>query len=214
LPNVLPRDASGNFLNTGFIQNVIGIEALNTNRFVSKRTTGNVYADFKIIKDLVFRTDFGMDYNAGDSKTRQVNLFTPSGSASRDFQYDSKWLSTNTLKYNKDFGKSTMGVLAGYSFETSLFDRISVAGTGFASDALPNVISAATPTSTIEERSEWALESQFGRLNYGYDNRYVLEASLRRDGSSRFGANTRWGLFPSASLGWRVTEEKFMKNIQ
>lgn len=212
LPNVLPRDASGNFLNTGFIQNVIGIEALNTNRFVSKRTTGNIYADFKIIKDLVFRTDFGMDYNAGDSKTRNVNLFTPSGAASRDFQYDSKWLSTNTLKYNKDFGKSTIGVLAGYSFETSLFDRISVAGTGFASDALPNVISAATPTSTVEERSEWSLESQFARFNYGYDNRYVVEASVRRDGSSRFGADNRFALFYAVSGGWILSEEKFMKN--
>ncbi len=212
LPNVLPRDANGNFVNTGFIQNVIGIEALNTNRFVSKRTTGNVYADFKILKDLVFRTDFGMDYNSGDSKQRQVNLFTPTGSASRDFQYDSKWLTTNTLKYNKDFGKNTIGVLAGYSFETALFDRVLVAGTGFASDGLPNVVSAATPTSTVEERSEWALESQFGRFNYGYDNRYVFEASLRRDGSSRFGADNRYAVFYAVSGGWILSQEKFMKN--
>lgn len=212
LPNVLPRDAAGNFRNTGFIQNVIGIEALNTNRFVSRRTTGNVYADFKIMKDLVFRTDFGMDYNSGDSKQRQVDLFTPTGSASRDFQYDSKWLTTNTLKYNKDFGKSTIGVLAGYSFETALFDRILVAGTGFASDGLPNVVSAATPTSTVEERSEWALESQFGRFNYAFDNKYLLEASVRRDGSSRFGADNRFALFYAVSGGWVLSEEKFMKN--
>lgn len=212
LPNVLPRDAAGNLVNTGFIQNVIGIEELNTNRFVAKRTTGNVYADFKIMKDLVFRTDFGMDYNAGDGKQRQVNLFTPTGSASRDFQYESKWLTTNTLKYNKDFGKSTIGVLAGYSFETALFDRILVAGTGFASDGLPNVVSAATPTSTVEERSEWALESQFGRFNYGYDNRYLFEASVRRDGSSRFGADNRYALFYAVSGGWVLSEEKFMKN--
>jgi TonB-dependent starch-binding outer membrane protein SusC len=212
LPNVLPRDAAGNLLNTGFIQNVIGIEELNTNRFVSKRTTGNVYAEFKLIKDLVFRTDFGMDYNAGDGKQRQVNLFTPGGSASRDFRYDSKWLTTNTLKYNKDFGKNTIGLLAGYSFETALFDRIAAEGTGFASDALPNVISAATPTLTLEERSEWALESQFGRFNYGYDNRYLFEASIRRDGSSRFGADNRYALFYAVSGGWVLSEEAFMKN--
>ncbi|MDZ7935199.1 MAG: TonB-dependent receptor [Emticicia sp.] len=212
LPNVLPRDAAGNFRNTGFIQNVIGIEALNTNRYVSKRTTGNIYAEFKIIKDLVFRTDFGMDYNAGDTKQRQVDLFTPTGSATRDFQYDSKWLSTNTLKYNKDLGKSTFGVLAGYSYETALFDRIAVSGTGFASDGLPNVVSAATPTTTLEERSEWALESQFGRLNYGYDNKYVAEASIRRDGSSRFGADNRYAVFYAVSGGWILSEEKFLKN--
>lgn len=212
LPYVLPRDTQGNLVNTGFVQNVIGLEELNTNRYVAKRTTGNVYADFKIIKNLVFRTDFGMDYNAGDSKQRQVDLFTPGGSASRDFQYDSKWLSTNTLKYNTGFCKSTVSALAGYSYETALFDRILVAGTGFASDGLPNVVSAATPTSTVEERSEWALESQFGRFNYGYDNKYLLEASIRRDGSSRFGADNRYALFYAVSGGWVLSEEKFMKN--
>lgn len=212
LPNVLPRDAAGNLVDTGFIQNVIGIEELNTNRFVAKRTTGNVYADFKIMKDLVFRTDFGTDYNAGDGKQLQVNLFTPTGSASRDFQYESKWLTTNALKYNKDFGKSTIGVLAGYSFETALFDRILVAGTGSAPDGLPNIVSAAIPTSTVEERSEWALESHFGHFNYGHDNRYLFEASARRDGSSKFGADNRFALFYAVSGGWVLSEEKFMKN--
>jgi TonB-dependent starch-binding outer membrane protein SusC len=212
VPNVLPYDASGNFVNTGFIQNVLGLEALNTNRLVSKRTTGNVYAEVKIVKDLYFKTDFGMDYNAGDNKQRQVDLFTPGGSASRDFQYDSKWLTTNTLRYNKDFDKHTIGVLAGYSYETSIFDRVAVAGTGFASDGLPNVVSAATPTQTLEERSEWALESQFGRFNYGFDNRYVFEASLRRDGSSRFGADNRYALFYAVSGGWVLSEESFMKS--
>jgi TonB-dependent starch-binding outer membrane protein SusC len=212
LPYILPRDASGNFVNTGFVQNVIGLEALNTNRFVSKRTTGNVYAEFKIIDNLVFRTDFGMDNNSGDTKQRQVDLFTPTGSATRDFQYDNKWLSTNTLNYNTGFGKSRISALAGYSYETALFDRILVSGTGFASDGLPNVVSAATPTSTVEERSEWALESQFGRFNYGFDNRYLFEASVRRDGSSRFGADNRYALFYAFSGGWVLSEEKFLKN--
>jgi TonB-dependent starch-binding outer membrane protein SusC len=212
LPNVLPRDASGNLVNTGFVQNVIGLEELNTNRLVSKRTTGNVYAEVKLAKDLYFKTDFGMDYNAGDNKQRQVDLFTPGGSASRDFQYDSKWLTTNTLRYNKDFDKHSIGVLAGYSYETALFDRVAVAGTGFASDGLPNVVSAATPTQTLEERSEWALESQFGRFNYGFNNRYLFEASVRRDGSSRFGANNRYALFYAVSGGWVLSEESFMKS--
>lgn len=212
LPFVLPTDANGNFVNTGFIQNVIGLEALNTNRFIAKRTTGNVYAEFKILKDLYFKTDFGMDYNAGDTKQRNVNLFTPNGSAFRDFQYDNKWLTTNTLRYNTNVNQHSFGVLAGYSFEKSLFDRIAVGGSGFASDGLPNVVSAATPTTTLEERSAWALESQFGRFNYGFDNRYVVEASIRRDGSSRFGANNRYALFYAVSGGWVVSQEKFMKN--
>ncbi|MFC3812749.1 SusC/RagA family TonB-linked outer membrane protein [Lacihabitans lacunae] len=212
LPYVLPRDANGNLLNTGFIQNVLAIEELNTNLYKAGRLTGNVFANFKLAKDLVFRTDFGMDKNTGDSKARSVDLLAPSGSGSRDLQIDNKWLSTNTLKYFKEFGKSTIDVLAGYSYETSQFDRIAVGGSGYASDGLPNVSSAATPTSTIEERSQWALQSQFLRLNYSLSNKYLLEGTIRRDGSSRFGVNNRYGIFYAMSGGWLVSEESFMKN--
>ncbi|MFN4084323.1 MAG: SusC/RagA family TonB-linked outer membrane protein [Spirosomataceae bacterium] len=211
LPYVLPRDANGNLVNTGFVQNVLAIEELNTNKFWSKRTTGNVYADLKILKNLSFRTDFGMDINTGDSKARSVNLLQPGGSASRDLQWDNKWLSTNTLRYFLDKDKHSFSALAGYSYETALFTQVAVAGNGFASDGLPNVSSAATPTSTVESRSEWALESQFLRLNYGFNNKYVFEGSLRRDGSSRFGQNFRYGLFYAVSGGWVVSEENFLK---
>jgi len=211
LPTILPRDANGAFVNTGFIQNVLAIEELNTNKFWSKRTTGNVYADLKILKNLSFRTDFGMDINSGDSKTRDVNLLTPGGAARRDLQWDNKWLTTNTLKYFLDKGKHNFAALAGYAFETALFTQIAVAGNGFASDALPNVSSAATPTATVESRSEWALESQFLRLNYGFNNKYLFETSVRRDGSSRFGQNFRYGIFYAGSAGWVVSEEDFMK---
>ena len=212
LPFILPRDANGAFVNTGFIQNVLAIEELNTNKFVSRRTTGNVYADFKLLKNLTFRTDFGMDINSGDTKTRSVNLLTPGGSAFRDIQVDNKWLSTNTLRYYLDREKSNLSILAGYSYETSLFDNVAVGGNGFASDGLPNVASAATPTTTFESRSEWALESQFLRVNYALSGKYLLEGSVRRDGSSRFGTNFRYGIFYAGSAGWVISEENFLKD--
>jgi TonB-linked SusC/RagA family outer membrane protein len=213
LPNVLPRNVDGTFRNTGFVQNVIGLEALNTNTLTSKRTTGNVYADFKILKNLVFRTDLGLDDFSTSEKQRQVALFTPTGASSRDNQSDSKWLTTNTLDYNLDVGSdSRFGALLGYSFETSIFRRIAVGGSGFATDDLPNTSSAATPTSTIEEGSEWALESQFARLNYNHSQKYLIEGTVRRDGSSRFGANKRYGVFWAASAGWILSEESFMKS--
>ena len=212
LPNVTPFNADGTYKNTGFIQNVLAIEALNTNTFVSKRTTGNVYADFKLLKGLVFRTDWGMDNAETTAKTRAVNLLTPGGSASRDISNDNKWLSTNTLKYDKEIGNSSFGVLAGYSFETSRFLNVFVSGNGFATDDLPNVASASTPTSTFEAGSRWALESQFLRANYNMNNRYLLEGTVRRDGSSRFGAENKYGVFWAVSAGWIITEESFMKS--
>ncbi|HMP30519.1 MAG TPA: TonB-dependent receptor, partial [Saprospiraceae bacterium] len=213
LPYVLPRDASGNLLNTGFVQNVIAIEQLNTNYLGTRRTTGNVFADFKLLPGLVFRTDWGMDEIANTEKRRNVNLLTPGGSAGRDINNDYKWLTTNTLTYDKDYGtNSRFSLLGGYSFETSRFLGVYVAGNGFASDGLPNVNSASTPTLTDEQVSQWALESQFARASTNINGKYIAEATIRRDGSSRFGANQRYGVFWAVSGGWILSEEGFLKN--
>lgn len=213
LPYVLPRDAAGNLRNTGFIQNVLAIEELNTNYFGTRRTTGNIYADFTLLPGLVFRTDWGLDEIANTEKRRNVNLITPGGSAARDINNDYKWLSTNTLQYDKDFGANhRISLLGGYSYETSRFLGVYVSGNGFASDGLPNVNSASTPTLTDEQVSEWALESQFARASTNLSGKYLAEATIRRDGSSRFGANNRYGIFWAVSGGWLISEENFLKN--
>jgi TonB-dependent starch-binding outer membrane protein SusC len=211
-PFVVPRDTAGNLLNTGFVQNVIAIEQLNTNDLLSRRTIGNVFADFKIIDGLNFRSDFGLDNTNLLQKTRVVNLITPGGTASRNITDDYKWLSTNTLNFRKDIGKGTLGLLAGYSFETSKSLDVLVAGSGFASDDLPNVTSASTPTSTLENVTQWAIESQFARADYNYNNTYIVEGTFRRDGSSRFGINNRYGNFWAVSGGVILSELLFKNN--
>src|SRR5690606_35892721 len=70
------------------------------------------------------------------------------------------------------------------------------------------------PAATTQTKSEWGLVSYFARVNYGFKNKYLLEASFRTDGSSRFGQENKWGYFPSASVAWRVTEEDFMQGIE
>lgn len=213
LPYVVPRDAAGNLLNTGFVQNVIAIEQLNDNYYGTRRTIGNVYADITLMKGLVLRTDWGLDDFGNSEKTRVVNLITPGGTASRTIFNDNKWLTTNSLKYDRDFGKnSSFSLFGAYSYETSRYLGIAVAGSGFANDELRNVNSAATPTSTNEEGSVWALESQFGTANVNLGGKFLLEATVRRDGSSRFGANNRYGTFWAGSAGYLLSEEEFMKN--
>lgn len=213
LPNVVPRDSLGNLLNTGFIQNVIAIEQLNDNFYGTRRTLGNVYADITLMKGLVFRTDWGMDDFGNTEKTRVVNLITPGGTASRSIFNDNKWLTTNSLKYDKDFAtNSSFSLFGAYSYETSRYLGIAVAGSGFANDELRNVNSAATPTTTNEEGSIWALESQFGTANLNLGGKYLFEGTIRRDGSSRFGANNRYGTFWAGSAGYILSEEAFMKN--
>lgn len=213
LPYVQPRDSAGAFVNTGFPGNVLAIEALNTNNFLSGRTTGNAFMDLALIENLKFRTDWGIDNVQTEERTRNVNIVTPGGTASRAISQNRKWLVTNTLNYEKRAGDHFVGALLGQSFERTKFDNITVAAAGFANDQLPNVASGSTPTTTFASRSAYALFSYFTRLNYRFKERYLFEASARRDGSSRFGSDKQFGLFYAVSGGWIVSSENFFKNI-
>ncbi len=213
LPYVQPRDSAGNYVNTGFIANVLAIEALNTNDFRSGRTTGNAFIDFTLIDNLKFRTDWGIDNVQTEERSRSVNIVTAGGFASRAIQQNRKWLTTNTLNYEKRLGNHFVGALLGQSFEKTMYDNITVAAAGFANDRLPNVASGSTPTTTFASRSAYALESYFSRLNYRFKERYLLEASVRRDGSSRFGSANQYGTFWAVSGGWIISGEDFFKGV-
>lgn len=213
LPYVQPRDSTGNLVNTGFIANVLAIEELNTNDFVSSRNTGNAFVDFTLVDNLKFRTDWGIDMVQAEERQRSVEIVNPGGTAFRGIQQNRKWLTTNTLNYEKSFGDHFAGILLGQSFEKTNYDAISVASSGFANDRLPNVASGSTPTTTSATRSAYALESYFSRLNYRFKERYLLEGSVRRDGSSRFGSANQYGTFWAVSGGWIISGEDFFQGV-
>jgi TonB-linked SusC/RagA family outer membrane protein len=213
LPTVKPFDDAGNYVNTGFITNILALEALGTNDLVTLRSYANTFFKLDILPGFYARSDWGIDLVNIQETTRQPNINTPGGLGSNRISSDNKWLTTNTLNLEREFGKLALGVVGGFSFETSLYDLTYVEGRNFSSDALRNVISAATPTSTQNSRSQWALNSQFVRSNIRFKDRYILEGSVRRDGSSRFGAENRYGTFWAVSGGWVVSEESFLKNV-
>lgn len=217
VPTVVPFDDNGAYVNTGFIANVLAIENLSTRELLSRRNTGNVFAEYDILPGLTARTDFGMDAVQTEETIRDPEIVSPGGSGYKRIIQDNKWLNTTTLNYEKYIGGQGgdhyVGVLLGNSFETSDLNTITVAGSGFVSDALPNVASASTPTTTSATATNWALLSQFGRVNYRFRDKYLLEGSLRRDGSSRFGANKRFGTFWAVSAGWVLSDENFMKGV-
>ena len=213
LPTVKPFDATGNYVNTGFITNVLALEALGTNELVTNRTYANTYFKLDVLPGLFVQSDWGIDMVDIQETTRQANVNTPGGLASNRLSDDNKWLTTNTLNLDRQFGDLALGAVAGFSFETALYDFTYVEGRNFSSDALRNVSSAATPTSTQNNRSQWALNSQFVRTNFRYKDRYIVEGSVRRDGSSRFGSENRYGTFWAVSGGWVVSEEQFMKGL-
>jgi len=213
LPYVEAFNEDGTFRNTGFIANVLAIEELSIRDLISRRTTANTYAMLDILPGLTARTDFGIDNIQTEQTTRDPNVVSPGGYGFREINQDIKWLTTNTLNFNRTFGQNTIDAVAGISYETSRREDTAVEASDFAADALRNVASGATPTTTFASRTEWALFSQFLRANYRFKDRYLFEGSLRRDGSSRFGEDNRYGTFWALAGGWIISEESFFQNV-
>ncbi|PWV54173.1 TonB-dependent receptor [Chitinophaga sp. S165] len=223
--NFLPPYTAG-FFNTPFTPaytddgqfanpatNTLANIALSTNKYYTRRNTGNAYAKLNITDDLWVKTDWGIDLLETEERVRRSSKLVPNGSGSRTIWQDNKWLSTSSLNYDKRIGdKHQVTLLAAYSYETARYDDIKVTGTGYTSDQLLNVGSAAVTTGTATGQ-RWALESYIFRGNYHFQDKYLFEGTLRRDGSSRFGANKKYGNFWAVSGGWVMSQEQFLKDI-
>ena len=186
----------------------------DTNSF---RTVGNVFAEADlsdVAAGLSFRTDFGIDRGALEEFQRFFETNSPGGSASKHDAQLNKFLFRNTLNYTQTFDSlHTLSALTGMSYEQTDVRQTRISGTGFLSDKQLNVTSASTPGTSTSTTSGYRLSGLFARGNYVYDNKYIAEASLRRDGSSRFGMNNRYGLFWSIGGAWVLSQEDFMPSI-
>ncbi|MFT6214529.1 MAG: TonB-linked SusC/RagA family outer membrane protein [Roseivirga sp.] len=212
-PTVLAFDSEGNYTRTGFIPNLVALEEIALNELKTRRLTGNIFVEAELFSGLIVKTDLGIDQLQNEQQQRFPDLINPGGTAFKSIAQDLKYLTTTTARYEKEFGKSIISLLGGISYEVRENENISVAGSDFVADALPNVGSAATPTTTNASGGDWAIYSVFSRAGYNYDNKYLFEANFRRDGSSRFGSNFRFGNFWSVSAGWRLSEESFIKSL-
>ncbi len=214
-PRVQAFNPDGSPTIPGFIPNIVAIYNLSVNEFISDRTTGNIFAEYVIPGigngEVTLRSDFGIDHLATSETFRNPEVISPGGYGYKRIIQDEKWLTTNTARYNTPIGdRSSLNFLAGQSFETSLLQSTAVEASGFAADDLRNVASGASPSITSATRTEWALASYFARFQYDIGNTYFFEASIRRDGSSRFGADNRWGNFWAVGAGWNMSREPFL----
>jgi TonB-dependent starch-binding outer membrane protein SusC len=188
-----------------------------TTRF---RILGNIYAEVGILKNLVFRTSVGTDVNLA-----RRNRYRPSNvpanqqpaptipTAFSETGQDINWLNENTLNYTTSFNeRHNLNVLLGYTIQQMSYEDSRLDATNFPND-LVRTLNAGIITSGRTFAEQWSLLSYLGRVNYSFSDKYLLTATIRRDGSSRFGANRRWGIFPSASAGWRISGENFMQGI-
>lgn len=182
---------------------------------------GNIYVDYEPIKDLTLRTSIGGQYNAsafknynyrylGDSEPEASNSFSE-GQA-----YQFSWVITNTANYKYQWRKHGVKLLAGLEALNTGYGR-SIQGSGinpFSMDLdFVTMNSVQSPIVTSNLFSGVNFYSLFGKLDYNFNEKYYFTGVVRRDGSSRFGSENRYGIFPAFSAAWRVTSEEFMKDL-
>lgn len=174
----------------------------------------SAYLRYKIADGLVAKSSLGVT-SESRKRTRYDGVLHHSSGASRA-QYNlqnrvqNRIISDNTIDYTRAFDSHELGVLVGATFQRRTAENSEVTGTGFTNDLLKN-LQGATIVSDFEEINiEKNKIGYFGRVNYVYDNKYLVNASFRRDASSVFGVNSKWGNFPALSLGWNAHNESFL----
>jgi TonB-linked SusC/RagA family outer membrane protein len=183
------------------------------------RILGSTFADVKIIEGLNFRTTFGGSFQNGYYSDYQFATYERSeniatASLNEGAYYNADWNWTNTLTYNKTFGSHKLLAVAGYeAVKYGIGRGMNGQRAGYFSDAvafrtLTNGASIITTGSYFN--TPITLASTFLRADYSYADKYLLSATVRRDGSSVFGENNRYGVFPSFTAGWRISEESFL----
>ncbi|NND06440.1 MAG: SusC/RagA family TonB-linked outer membrane protein, partial [Saprospiraceae bacterium] len=177
------------------------------------RTIGTVYLGFEPIAGLNFRGQFGLDnqdWRYDYFKPQDVNKKTRREALDRTSR-DTRFLTQFTATYDRDFGKHGLSLLGGTSFEKTAYEFTNLDSWDFGSDDIQTFNAAASFRGWDDFERESALASVFGRVQYNFASKYLLSGSIRYDGSSKFGADNRYGIFPAASFGWRLSEEGFLK---
>ena len=185
----------------------------NSGKGFSLSATG--FFELDVVRNLQLRSSFTNNYVDSESirYDRRGTQHNYTGSRYWNINKSSINVWENTLTYANMIGeKHDINTMIGYSMENTVFRGFGMNASNFPDDdILNNFGSAAQKGSLSESKSESALVSQFARIYYKYDDRYIVSGTIRRDGSSRFGANQRWGVFPSVSAGWIITGEDFMQ---
>ncbi|MBD0777847.1 TonB-dependent receptor [Maribacter sp. ANRC-HE7] len=201
-------------------RNMVANEYQHHRKYTNNRINGNVYLEVDVLKGLKFRSTFGVNYTSwlGRYFDEAYNYGTNSNSVN-SLTYASNNANTLTanyvLTYDKTIGDHSFKAMAGYEAVKGDGVGFNATKTGFTEDVSYSFATATgeasiTDVNTIDKSY---ILSQFGRLNYGYKDKYLLEGTIRRDASSpKFGSNNLWGVFPSFSGAWRVSQEDFLKD--
>lgn len=188
-----------------------------TDRTQRSRFSSVVWGEHEILPQLKFRSQLGYDYEGIVYEFFQAgnvgynNGFLTQGNSNS--RTSNNWSIQNTLSYDKEFGGHVLNFLLGQSAEGRKYYQINATATGFPNELIETLNVATTPTTASTTRNQSRIASFFGRVGYTFQDRYLLNMSIRRDGSSRFGDNHKWGIFPAVSAGWKINAEPFLNHV-
>ena len=190
------------------------------NETKNTRLLSNAYIEIEPVSDLKLRSTINVDLAHADrfifypSTTGGIFRVPPTiPSGSQYYSNYLSWVNENTLTYEKDFNDHHFGFLAGFTAQRFRNSYSQISGNQFADDKIQLISAAGQITNVSSDIQEWSLLSYLARLDYNYRSKYILSAAIRRDGSSRFGANSKWGNFPSVSVGWVLSDEAFFPQM-
>lgn len=222
-PDVAVRNPDGTYVfmqtdDTGeYVSNPVFEAMMRENYNTGSQFYYNVFADIKPIKGLNLRVEYGGNNSRNNTYYYQPNYtygkFIIESESRRSASKNDSWSFKTYATYDFQFAKyNKVQLMVGHEAQHGKWENLYGARKGFISDAIHSLDVGDSSTATNSNGSSgWAIESYYGRLNYNFDNRYLLTATLRSDGSSSFGPKNRWGTFPSFALAWRINNEKFMK---
>lgn len=226
LPSIPIQDENGEYAGptgnaewNGNALNPVAIINEQNYRMKGFRMLSNISLEWEIIKGLKFKTtggaELGYDYNNSYipkykwGMNESKNTMQTVSSA-----YEQLYLWDNTLNYDKSFGKHRINVMAGTSYQEYKKESVSASGSGRASELTTELDNATKATDVGGNSLRWALMSYMARLHYSYDDRYLVTATFRADGSSKFGKDNRFGYFPSFAAAWNIGNESFMQSVK
>ncbi len=199
--------------------NPVAIALINNNYNKSFGAVGSVYMDITPIKGLLWRTELNGNYTFNTNYTfnpsYSLGTYVNNNTLGSRGSSNNYWLSLNTrVQYDFKIDKHAITAMVGHEGSHYYYEGLSGNGQNYSTNSVQE-LSVADPLTqqTSSNRGDGASESYFARLNYIYNDKYILQGVIRRDGSSNFGANNRFGNFPAISAAWKISGEKFMQSL-
>lgn len=214
---ILPGNTEGTSLSTSSAQGPVALVKEVEDYFYNFNLLTNLYATLHIFNGLDFTSSVSASYRSKQDTHFASSKSDTGGISDIESEYGTGVIThltnENIFSYNRLFGKHEVSAIAGMSVEKWEMTYSEIEGSGFANDYIKTINAASRISGADTEKMEESLAAVISRFNYAYDNKLLLSVSARYDGSSRFGADTKWGFFPAASVGYRISQEDFMQDI-